>query len=170
MRDSQRSKVYAAQVGLDPAFYSRVVNPVAYCRDVLARHRKIGTLTFAGGSAAGAKWAANVEVRTNWRSTIYSGRAWVGGPIMFSDPHPTVLTALHECAHVLTWGAHDRNFCRVYLALVKAELGRAAWAELRAAFRAKGVKYTRQRRYTPQAMRELRERGRKLAAARRAVA
>lgn len=75
---------------------------------------------------------------------------------------------LHELAHALTWhretfAAHGREFAAVFLELVSHWLGVDAAKRLRAAFRAKRVRYRPKRQLTPEQREALRERGKALA-------
>lgn len=82
---------------------------------------------------------------------------------------------LHEITHALVMSYdsrapwHGREFCRVYLRLMKRWHPKRAAASkaLRERFKANRVKYTRKRELTEEQKRALRERGRQLAAARR---
>lgn len=57
---------------------------------------------------------------------------------------------LHEVAHALTWphreAGHGWRFCRCYLFLVQAFLGKLHADALRAAYKAKRVRYTKPRK------------------------
>lgn len=142
-RDAQRARLYAAENGVrHPALMQCVRDPVERCRAILNRHRRRHVRR---GDRLASGWADAFDVRVNRRLRRYEGMAWARR-IEFATETPRLWLVLHECAHVLTHAQrdhHGRDFCRVYLALVKAEAGVEAWSALRAAFRAHGVKYRR---------------------------
>jgi hypothetical protein len=150
MRDSQRSKVYAAEELLGDYFTADRVEQIpdilAYCQSILAsewfRHRFPGFIHIAvhdgGGRRSACAWAMG--------STIRMPR--------FSR---SKMCILHELAHLCAdhqyrrkvptdpWqpiAAHGWEFCAIFLELVRQYLGQPRHDQLVAAFRAKRVQFT----------------------------
>lgn len=84
-------------------------------------------------------------------------------------------TVMHELSHMVThyafgnaydYAAHGREFCAVYLALVKHFMGKNYHDNLKEGFKANGVKFSKRKQLSAETLEKLRERGRMLAAAR----
>lgn len=98
------------------------------------------------------------------------GASAMGRHIYVSTYYRNRIVLLHELAHCLTIGkvAHGREYAAVYLKLVQHVMGKEVAARLKAAFKAEGVRFRPKRKLSPETLIKLRERGRLLAAARRA--
>lgn len=98
------------------------------------------------------------------------GAAASGRHITVSTYYRNRLILLHELAHCVTIGevGHGRKYAEVYLKLVQHVMGKDVAARLKAAFKRNGVKFRPKRKLSPETLIKLRERGRLLAAARRA--
>ena len=133
MRDSQRSKVYEAEKGLD-AFYGPRLSweaTQAFARRVVRESKSWGNWD------TGARW---IEVRDG------RGRSNAGGCsryIAMPRWSRTRLVIIHELAHTCQHrsrypyedAAHGPVFARIYLDLVEEFLGREVSSELALAFR-----------------------------------
>ena len=159
-RDSQRSKVYAAEqatsmcrAGAEPDLRSmkdlaefvngRIVGSSYWRRS----HPKVKAVIVADGrgrSAAGGSYYRRRITMPLWSRSR--------------------LIVCHELAHVVTdpeEPAHGWAFCAEYLRLVERFIGRAEAEELRASFKAHGVKYLApraKRQISPEEYQVLRER------------
>ncbi len=135
MRDNQRQRVYDAE------------NTVTHGADRLDEVRDIEKFLKRITKSAWYKrrftrWAT-IEVkdgRRRRRACGSSSRGYINMP-RWSRTRKIVL---HEVAHVVqpsctAW--HGREFCKIYLALVKKWIGREAYDALKAAFKEHGVKY-----------------------------
>lgn len=147
-RDSQRSKVYAAERSvfsggshrpellLTEAQLRRWLKTITtstwwrrrHDEDRWPRHAPYLEFGDRGGSAHYQPWTRTIRLRPG------SMRRWV---------------LLHELAHHVSSNvneaAHGWEFCAAYLALVRKWLGVEAERKLRAAFRTHGVRYTKPR-------------------------
>ena len=97
-------------------------------------------LTMKGPSARGGAWATPQ------------------GNIAFGPGALNLRVVLHELAHVICGrhenaglASHGRRWVRIYLELVLMVMGKEAHDELKAAFKAHGVKYLPLRKMTPEA-------------------
>lgn len=185
-RDTQRSKVYAAEAVLPHGLqFPTILDCQAYVNRVLADAWFLRTF----GHHA-------IEVRHGGGSS--SARAVGTRLIQLPLWARHQRTILHEIAHCIrpldgwakgakTWSAlvggkaggwrgypihthhagHGREYAHTYLMLVQHFMGADAARQLRASFRLKGVKFTAKRVLSPAQREALRARGHALAAARR---
>jgi len=134
-RDSQRSRVYAAEQSLRWHYTEVHTAP-----DWLAWAQN-----YCNRIVASRWWAKNigrgwtVELRPiKGRRAFYRGAGVIDLPKSRANP----ATLLHELGHhgtpVLSHGPH---FTSLHLRLVRRWLGRAAWRELRQAYREHSVHY-----------------------------
>lgn len=155
-RDSQRSKVYAAEWHFCFS-HSRKLTEMT---DLQARVTQI---------TASKWWRSRIK---GWsRVKVKDGRgrrsacAWSWDfSIAIPRSSRTEGVLLHELAHLLTdhrhgrrIAAHGREFCMEYLALVRRFMGKHAHDELRAAFKAGGVKYRPKVQLSPEERQRRRE-------------
>ena len=160
-RDSQRSRVYAAQQAAghwdgsdrfasfgEARRYVERIFASAYVREHYP-HASAPMEIVYNGHRAGA-----VAVGS-WR-------------IEFGKHGLTKRTALHEAAHVIAGARarHGRDWARVFLDLMRHFMGPEAAAKLREQFVERNVKHRAKRTISPEQREVLRERGRKLAALR----
>lgn len=145
MRDTQRARVYRAEAGstdgdeLDLLWHEHLISIAQAERFVnqiarrVANRRRFGMLPRIkvvkranrdGGYAAMARGNSRIEIKL-----LYCRR----------------ILLIHELAHLYTPDMHGRNFCRVYLGLVRNVFGPSVHAILRESFRIYRVKYTRRR-------------------------
>ena len=155
-RDSQRSKVYKAERVLGDgdirletvdeitAYLNKLMNSAWYQR----------------------RWPNATAIRVkDGRSRRRAGASrmpW-GGEITMPVWSRNRYLVLHELAHIVRpvkpdMSAHDRDFCKVYLELVKHGMGREAWEKLRTSFKAHRVKWiqrssTRPKGIVPESLR-----------------
>lgn len=178
-RDSQRGKVYRSERELPWSIDVRQLSPrfpvpedrigSGSMEEVTVFVHKVWKWAFDKGMA---RYSQPPRIKDGRGTTIARGGAYVLNLPRWARGYTVVL---HEVAHsiVNTYDSrapwHGREFCRVYLRLMKRwhpKRGEAAKL-LRERFKANRVKYTRKREMTPEQLRKLRERGRQLAAARR---
>lgn len=164
-RDSQRSKVYAAERAVFPGV-PRVARTLGDVQDfvdrVLARKRVIKRF--------GQKKARITAARRGGASYVFDG-----SNVMHINPDhaPNTMLMLHELAHVLApLARHGHEFADAYLFLVREMMGREAHDKLKAAFKAKRVrtKAKAKRVLTEEQKQVLRERLAAARAARRVAA
>lgn len=165
-RDSQRSKVYAAERATFHD-YSQPWQQAEYptLAEATALVRRVER------SASWAKLCDRGGMARTWRPvTVEAGRngghAWGTHTISLGRYGRQDWVVLHELAHIATTrrygdlaaAAHGWQFCDTYLRLVRTWLGKPQRDALRAAFRAHGVRYTApraKRQLTPEQKAEL---------------
>jgi putative metallohydrolase (TIGR04338 family) len=153
MKDSQRGKVYTAESELKKegtrfTSYNDMVIFIEKIRsNAFLRRRYNSQLKRPIGLKInkGKRWAwGNADHIT---IPEFGGWAWM----------PSVVC--HEVAHTITlrtpriplmqYQSHGRQFCAVYLNVVRAMMGREAYEELKANFKAHGVKFTPKKKSAP---------------------
>lgn len=176
IRDSQRSKVYKAENSLKerkaefPKLYERFDDMRALKRYI---KRVVDSKWWQKYKAPDMGEKNDVPMRnpTFKELEIRDGRghrratAWrMGAEITFPIWARYRLVILHELAHILQSQrpGHGRQFCRVFIDLVRRFAGKAEADALKQAFRAHKVKYTKKktggnRRGNPEALRKWRE-------------
>lgn len=143
LRDSQRSKVYAAErasIQSAPEERFRNLSDIEhYLVKMISSawwQRRYPVRSIAVKSGAGTRNAMG----TNYSRT----RGMISIPLWARQE--TVI--LHEVAHVVagaTYGsipAHGREFCKVFLDLIRWRMGDEAWRSLKDEFRERKVKHT----------------------------
>jgi putative metallohydrolase (TIGR04338 family) len=166
MRDSQRSKVYAAENTL-----KKMSESFATFDDAKR---------FVDAAVASGWWKGNfpqihrIEVHRGGVSWAWGGQhnwypktGWIKLPD--NEFGRKKLVIIHEMAHCLAprKSKHDRLYCNVYLKLVRHFLGSEAEQELKNAFKEKRVQYKLPRQLSPERKLQLREQGLALAAKRK---
>jgi putative metallohydrolase (TIGR04338 family) len=173
-RDSQRRKLYEADWSFHDAHPELRLGSFeeveAFATHVMERERR--KFHHERQRAISEKAADTCRILRNGRR---NGAAHVyhlfrGSRIEFGPGSFHKATVLHELAHHYAPRAekHGREFARVYVELVRRYLGSNYARELRERFRARGVKHTRPRKLSAQALEAARARGRALAEMNRA--
>lgn len=163
-RDSQRSKVYAAErEAFGPAFGKKIAD---------------------GGLAALTRVVRRVESSKTWKKLLAEAgcsprpievldgrgcrRAFARGwEIVFPVWSRTLPVVLHEMAHVARPLAdHNWPFVEAYVRLVSRFIGVEAAANLKREFKLAGVRIRPKKTFSPEVREKLRQRGLALAAAR----
>jgi putative metallohydrolase (TIGR04338 family) len=153
MKDSQRGKVYTAECELKKegtrfTSYNDMVIFIEKIRsNAFLRRRYNSQLKRPIGLKInkGKRWAwGNAD-----HITIPEFGAWAWMPAV----------VCHEVAHTITlrtpriplmqYQSHGRQFCAVYLNVVRAMMGRESYEELKACFKAHGVKFTPKKKTAP---------------------
>jgi len=176
-RDTQKKKLYAAERTAEMLRWwdAKPMGTMVEVWVFLDRVRKdkwfrrhYGTWNFRVGDGRGARIARGGY---NGRSLFKEHIAYLKLPAWARTP----LIILHEISHGVTiqkhgtqiaW--HGREYAAIYLDLVRHFLGTEAGDRLRASYKAKGVKHRPKRVLSPEQLVVMQERGRQLAAARRA--
>jgi hypothetical protein len=152
-RDSQRQRAYASERAAGH-FHPRYRLPSFAATEAL-------TWEIA------AKYGADDLQEVVYNSRRGGAQAVGRWRIEYGPEGLNVRTILHEVAHLLAPGdRHGRTWARVYLDMVRRELGAEEARRLKAEFVKRKVKHTRERRLSLAARERLAERGRQLAAAR----
>lgn len=164
-RDSQRGKLYAAErAAFSVSFYAIVGD---------------------GSLAAVEKVVRRIESSETWKKLLverygyargrldvswaHSGAWGTSGQVRFSRASRSLPIILHEMSHAARSGArHNWPFAEAYLRLVSRFIGVKEAAALKAAFKARGVRWTPKKTFSPEVREKLRQRGLALAAMRRA--
>lgn len=174
-RDSQRARCYAAECRAWARVLVAGAPGIAGSHDKLSREEialylgRLKRSAFFRRRFPAANGLFEVVASHTQRRAMYNARN-VWRPERYSFPRETSRwLVLHELAHAAAHhaapareGCHGRTFARAYLALVRWQFGRAAWAILRDEFRRGGVKYVRPpivraRQAEPEAFRRYRE-------------
>jgi hypothetical protein len=146
-RDSQKSKVYAAE------------RAAKIAEEPWTIRRNGNAMTIAECQALVDKMAASAFVQRHYDLAQYGARVipgrnggWASGRTISLGVwarQPAIV--MHEFAHVLVgdrpW--HGWKFCECFLTLVRHFMGADEAARLEAAFKAHGVKYRAPRKVTP---------------------
>jgi putative metallohydrolase (TIGR04338 family) len=155
-RDSQRSKVYAAEqrIHLDSPCVA-LSELREWINDTVVTSRWFHSRWPLGGvirlkDGRGRRRACAYPIFTNYHlNSNYSQPSPKGGVIKLPRWSRTRIIALHELAHIIIrWhfpykvAAHGKEFCGVYLQLVKRWMGQEYYLQLRSAFKETGAKYT----------------------------
>jgi len=133
MRDTQRQRVYNAERETSMWDKDRIDN----IHDV---REFVGKITRSAWYRRRFKTYSSILVKDGRRC-----RRAMGGFGVINLPcwTRTRLVILHELSHAVqppsAW--HGREFCKIYLAFVKKWMGVEAYEELKASFKARGVKY-----------------------------
>ena len=145
-RDSQRGKVYDAETATE--IYT--ANGDMPLEEIKAWVEKIVESRWMRGRYNFAHCAGMPKVKDG------RGTRWArGGASFMTLPcwSRSRLVVLHELAHVIqhreyiwTVAGHGREFCSIFLALVYRWIGKDAGDELRAAFKAKKVKFIKSKK------------------------
>jgi putative metallohydrolase (TIGR04338 family) len=136
-RDGQRQRLYDAERDVD---VGKPLPKVSDMQDYLDR------------MVAEDWWTAAFRVE---RIYVYDGRGRTSATGYPTDAREGAIKmprwsrheifVLHEVAHVLVWhrphAGHGRLFARVFLELVRCQMGEAAWEDLQGAFTAHNVKW-----------------------------
>lgn len=176
MRDSQRRKVYRAEREFQRASMWLSEEDIHACvREVFDDPRVRRACQWAYPLWAQQPIASRyLTVRRNGRYTRYAGKANANTRrITFAEGPVRRYIVLHEAAHLLRLkgldhGApHGREFAKTLIQLVAWFEGTLVADALRAAFVAEGVKHRLAPQYSAETLRELKRRGRALAAQQR---
>lgn len=167
MRDSQRSKVYKSE----NATPMRNETPMSF-EETIAFVRKIEKSNYWLDHNFDA--IRPLEIADGRGTRQAYAEFWY--KISLPKWSRIKLVILHELAHIAisrtmsspteikTVAAHGREFCKVYLGLVRHYMGKKAHDELRDSFKAHRVKYKDKKQLSPETLAKLRERGKLLAA------
>ena len=151
-RDSQRSKVYRAQWASQaykgaerfPTFAAAREWAITVCLAELPR--RLGNASPHVPEIVQGRSNSAARAYGSWRISLPEW-AW------------NKATILHEIAHIaMPAERHGRLWAKRYAELVEKYMGKAAAAELKASFRAHGVKYSAPRNLTLEQRQALRER------------
>jgi putative metallohydrolase (TIGR04338 family) len=172
-RDSQKSKVYAAERAASRRFKEAGIETLQFeVGDIAAVDKYIHNLlgqmwVHNEWRGVGRRWARQIElgktprwvtVKKNRGSWAWANDSWTGWEIHlpmtnYGDPAPFLWNeqvVLHELAHTLVPhdSGHDRIFCRTYARLIKNRFGTEAEKILKEEFRKRGAKYSLPRKLT----------------------
>lgn len=147
MRDTQRSKVYRAERAIDKYSkrYETVEEIDAFLKSIWSRKRLQKKYHRA------LKWYEPPSIKDGRGTRIARGGAWHLNLPLWSR-FSTVI--LHEVSHCIqdrlqrieTQAAHGREFCEIFLTVVREMLGREAHDLLKASFKKHRVRFTKPRK------------------------
>ncbi len=142
MRDNQRQRVYNAERTI-PQWGADRIDDIHALRKYVKKITKSAWYRKRMAKNADAFRWADIEVRDG-RCRRNAGGCRFNGYITMPKWSRTRLVILHEIAHVCQpriSAGHGREYCKVYLALVKKWIGKEASLALKTAFDEHGVKY-----------------------------
>jgi putative metallohydrolase (TIGR04338 family) len=144
MRDNQRQRVYNAERDTPMWSNSPRIDDIDALRKYVSKICKSAWYRKRAARNAGKafRWR-EIEVGDGRRRRNACGNRWQGY-IKMPVWSRNVLVILHEVAHVCqpdVSAGHGREYCKIYLALVKKWMGRVEYELLKIAFKKHGVKY-----------------------------
>jgi putative metallohydrolase (TIGR04338 family) len=163
-RDSQKSRVYAAERAAFPDYFNRRsamagFHSVTECEIWVNRQLQKPLVRRKLVEIGIRSWPKPVRVTDSGGKGGASASRLLS-TIYVSGYYRNPVVLLHELAHLLTPSdpGHGWQYAQAYLTLIRWVMGAHAAKQLTAAFKAKRVRFRPKRELTPEAKRQLAER------------